>query len=378
MAKNRNLVADISEFQTSVNYKGLSDEVLFVWCRISDGATHYDRRIQQHVNGFKKAGADNYGFYWFLRPLNYSDGQAEAKQVLAWIKEYEDITKTGRPLMLDIEQFTNTSGTMRNAVQGCIDYLLNAGIKREQLWLYIDNGKYNQFNINTSGFKTIVPTYAYMDRAVNSPYWDLMPKHGQQLWQYSSTYASPNVAGNLDMSIFCNDGKPEMLYPYKGGQSTVSEKDTYLHSGRVKKIITKRDTGLYDSYALSKAKVIATIPKGTTLKVVESWFEGPKETDLSRFKVEFNGKTGWVSGNDDIVESAYWLMDKYGKKTKVKMKRDEYLYSDVALQKGKKPVKKGDVFTIEVNTTDPAGYPRLKTSFGMYLSALKSFTEWVE
>ena len=70
-------------------------------------------------------------------------------------------------------------------------------------------------------------------------------------------------------------------------------------------------------------------------------------------------------------------MDSYGKKTQLRTRDDDCVYADVSPQKGKMPVYKGDVFTIETNTTDLAGYPRLKTSFGMYLSALKSLTEWV-
>lgn len=167
---------------------------------------------------------------------------------------------------------------------------------------------------------------------------------------------------------------------YMNGGSDTSKKDepeTYLHSGRVKKVITKRDTGLYDGCALTKAKMIAKIPKGTTLKVTKSWFEGNKETDLSRFQVEYKGKTGWVSGNDDIVESAYWLMDSYGGKHKVKMLVDDFAYEKKDLSGRKTPIKKGDVYTVAENVTDGAGYPRLKLKSGLYITALKSFTKWI-
>lgn len=383
MAKNKNLVADISEFQTNVDYKGLSEQVLFTWLRISDGATYYDHMIEKHINGFKKAKANNYGFYWFLRPNNYEDGKSEAAQVLKWIKEYEDITKTGRPLMLDIEQFTNTSGTMRQAVQGCIDYLLKAGVKKEQIWLYIDNSKYNQFNINTKGFKTIVPTYAYMDRTVNSPYWDLLPQHGQQLWQYTCTFSSPYVQGNLDMSVFCNDGKPEMLYPFKANKPELpplSKNPTYYHSEKTKAITIKRSCAVYDNYAFSKAKKLKTLqPSNKEFKILKWWEQGEKPNQLSRLYIEYeNGKKGWITGSLDYVNSVYYLASEYSGKKYIEATQDQYIaeYNDLSGRLTK--IKKGDRFKVEANISDKAGYARFKLSNGKYASARKNHWKFVK
>lgn len=155
------------------------------------------------------------------------------------------------------------------------------------------------------------------------------------------------------------------------------EPATYYHTKRIKKIITKKSIDMYDGYALSKAKKVASVPAGKTLKVLDIWKQGDKSTDMSRFKVEYNGKTGWVTGNDDYIESAYYLNARYGDKTKVKILKDGYAYQTKGLDGRKTAIKKGDVYTITENVTDKAGYPRLKLKSGMYISALKSFSKWV-
>lgn len=369
MAKNKNLVCDISEFQTNVDYKGLSNQVLFTWVRISDGATYYDHKVNQHINGFKKAGADNYGFYWFLRPNNYNDGKSEAAQVLKWIKEYEDITKTGRPLMLDIEQFTNTSGTMRQAVQGCIDYLLKAGVKKEQMWLYIDNGKYNQFNINTTGFKTMVPTYAYMDRTVNTPYWSLMPKHGQQLWQYTATFSSPYVAGNVDMSVFCNDGKPEMLYPFRKTELKPLSKNPEYYTAKLKRVRLNRPTYIYKDKKL-KTKV-QQFDTGEEFEIVEGPFKDGKAT---RYKTESGF---YITGNLDYVNSIYHLRKEYNGSKTVELKRKAKLYKDKEFKKVVREYPKGTQFNIKDNVGLSNGRRVFKTESGFYITANKDYTKFV-
>lgn len=362
----KQFMLDISSYQANITPQQIkASGAKAVVIKLTESTNYTNPYISKQIEVCKKAGIEHIHFYHFQRATTVSGLTAEANYCVRVAKKYG---YKGSFIFLDAELKEAVPST--DAIKAFYKVVRDAGY-RAGFYTYKFMYPYFQSCVFTGSDGVWAAAYPLGNKPTDvAPDMNYFPSVDNCVaWQFTDNW----IGMNVDASYTLTDA----LLRDTGCSQKEERTETYLHSGRVKKVITKRDTGLYNGLALSKAKVIATIPKGTTLKVVESWFEGDKETDRSRFKVEFNGKTGWVSGNDDIVESAYWLLDKYGNKTQIKMKRDEYVYSDVALQKGKMPVKKGDVFTIVENATDAAGYPRLKTSFGMYLSSLKSFSEWV-
>lgn len=213
-------------------------------------------------------------------------------------------------------------------------------------------------------------------------YWGLTPNRDtvrlhREFFSTACPHRSYDIHGKSVNAV--KDYFISQIKKYMNGEEETKKDEpaTYYHTKRIKKIITKKVIDMYDSYALSKAKKVASVPAGKILKVLDIWKQGDKSTDMSRFKVEYNGKTGWVTGNDDYIESAYYLNAKYGDKTKVKILKDGYAYQTKELDGRKTAIKKGDVYTITDNITDKAGYPRLKLKSGMYISALKSFSQFV-
>lgn len=168
---------------------------------------------------------------------------------------------------------------------------------------------------------------------------------------------------------YMNDEKPKPQKP---------KESTYYHSKRAKKITIIQDCGIYDGVALTKAKKLGEAKSGQTFKVLDIWKKGDKPTDMSRFKIEYQkGKSGWVTGNDQYITSAYFLAKEYSGKKKVKALKDGSAFSKNDLSGKEVKYKKGDVFTVVDNVTDGAGYPRLKLKSGMYVSALKSHWKFV-
>ena len=361
----RQFMLDLSSYQSGITVDQIKQTgAKAVVIKLTESTNYVNPYIAQQINACKQAGIKYIHFYHFQHATTADGLTAEANYCVSVAQKYG---YKGSFIFLDAEQTDAVPSTA--AVQSFYKVIRDAGY-RAGFYTYKFMYPYFNSSVFTSSDGVWAAAYPLGNEATDeSPDMNYFPSIDNCVaWQFTDNWCGMN----LDCSYTLTDALLN-----KAGCAVKEDPDTYLHSGRVKKIITKHETGLYDGVALSKAKVIGTVPKDTTLKVIESWFEGPKETDLSRFKVEYNGKTGWVSGNDDIVESAYWLMDSYGDKHQIRMKEDDFLYSDVALGKGRVPVSKGDVFTIETNATDPAGYPRLKTSFGMYLSALKELSEWI-
>lgn len=155
---------------------------------------------------------------------------------------------------------------------------------------------------------------------------------------------------------------------------------TYWHSKSVKKVIIQNEAQkMYDKSALSKGKVITTIPIGAEVKVLEISYSGknPKPETVSRLKVEYKGKTGWITGNSFYVKSAYHMDKKYGSKDKIKILKDTKIYENPDLSGKSETIKAGTYFIVEDNIVDKNNYRRLKVktqSKCKYLTALKSFS----
>lgn len=362
----RQFMLDISSYQANITADQIKRTgAKAVVIKLTESTNYTNPYIAQQINVCKQAGVEYIHFYHFQRTTSVNGLTAEANYCVNVAKKYG---YKGSFIFLDAELKEAVPST--DAIKAFYKVVRDAGY-RAGFYTYKFMYPYFNNSVFTSCDGVWAAAYPLGDKATDqAPDMNYFPSVDNCVaWQFTDNWCG--------MNIDCSYTLTDALLSKVGKAEQKDEPKTYLHSTRAKKIRTLHETGLYDNYALAKAKVIAEIPKGTTLKVQKLWEEGPKDTDLSRYKVEYNGKTGWVSGNDDIVESAYWLNTKYGNKTQVQMLMDETIYNDPELSKKAGAIKKGDVFTIIDNVKDKNGYPRLKTSFGQYLTSLKSRTKWI-
>lgn len=362
----KQFMLDISSYQSGITVQQIkASGAKAVVIKLTESTNYTNPYIAQQIKVCKQAGIKHIHFYHFQRATNVSGLAAEAKYCISVAKQFG---YQGSFIFLDAELKEAVPTT--EAINAFYKVVRDAGYRAG---FYTYQFMYSYFNrsVFTGCDGVWAAAYPLGNQATDqSPNMGYFPSiENCVAWQFTDNWCGMHI----DCSYTLTDALLKTSAP------TVNRTETYLHSKRAKKVIPLTNIKMYDGLALSKAKVIGEIPEGVTVPVIEYWEEGKDEHDLVRLKVEYNGKQGWISGNDKYVKSAYWLADSYGKgsKTQVRMLRDDWIYKNIDLQGEKFPIKKGDVFTIEVNTTDPAGYPRLKTSFGLYVTALKSFTEWI-
>lgn len=200
--------------------------------------------------------------------------------------------------------------------------------------------------------------------------------------QVSSTacpHRSADIHGDTNgtLNYFISEIKRYM----NGGSKPDSKpkESTYYHSKRMKKLTVIKGCGIYDGVALTKAKKLADAKVDQTYKVVDVWKKGNEPEDMSRFKIEYaKGKTGWITGNDQYITSAYYLNKEYSGKRKIVATKSGEAYEKNDLSGKSVKYTKDDVFTVVDNVTDKAGYPRLKLKSGLYVTALKSHWKFIK
>lgn len=82
---------------------------------------------------------------------------------------------------------------------------------------------------------------------------------------------------------------------------------TYWHSDKVKAVKVLHEIGVYDGKSLSKSKTIGKLKVGEEVNVLGIWMKGKDKYDMSRLKIQYKGKTAWITGNAYYVESCYYL-----------------------------------------------------------------------
>lgn len=112
---------------------------------------------------------------------------------------------------------------------------------------------------------------------------------------------------------------------------------TYWYYSKVRAVKVLRDVEVHKIQSLSQSKVIGTIKAGKEVKVLSIWKEGNQKHDMSRLKIQYKGKTAWITGNAYYVESCYYLT---GNGKKIKTLKDTYAYSASNLTGKKEHVKK--------------------------------------
>lgn len=191
-------IIDVSEFQGSINWSsvvagGLSLAVI----RVQSGTSHEDLTYRTNIPTAISAGA-NYAVYAYFAAVSASDAKTEADSFVSRAKAAIGSSRPPRFYMVDVEESSVTSGTMRDAVSAYMDELNKLGIPDSQIVLYIANHLYAGFNLDVGRAAAIwLPSYGANDGTVAN---STKPTHPYDLWQYTSVGRVNGISGNVDMS----------------------------------------------------------------------------------------------------------------------------------------------------------------------------------
>src|SRR5437763_12486541 len=121
------IIADLSEWQGSIDFTQLKGQVDGVIIRVQHGYTHPDSRYKEYVTGCKANGIP-FGTYAYFAGVSVNDAIAEAKNALSLV----DIES--KCFAVDIEETCMTD--LVAGGQTFIDTLKAAGIKNVGLYSY--------------------------------------------------------------------------------------------------------------------------------------------------------------------------------------------------------------------------------------------------
>ena len=192
------VIIDVSEFQGNINWSsvvagGLSLAVI----RVQSGYTYADKTYTTNIPNAIAAGA-NYAVYAYFAGLDSDDAKDEAKSFVSRAKAAIGSNRAPRFWMVDVEEISVTSGTMRDAVSAYMDQLNSLGVPDSQIVLYIANQLYDTFNLDVGRAAGIwIPSYGANDGTVGG---SSKPNHPYDLWQYTSKGRVSGITGDVDMS----------------------------------------------------------------------------------------------------------------------------------------------------------------------------------
>jgi GH25 family lysozyme M1 (1,4-beta-N-acetylmuramidase) len=192
------VIIDVSEFQGSINWPSVvAGGLSLATIRVQSGYTYADKTYTTNIPNAITSGA-NYAVYAYFAGLDSDDAKDEAKSFVSRAKAAIGSSRAPRFWMIDVEEISVTSGTMRDAVSAYMDQLNSLGVPDSQIVLYIANQLYDTFNLDVGRSAGIwIPSYGANDGTVGG---SSKPNHPYDLWQYTSKGRVSGITGDVDMS----------------------------------------------------------------------------------------------------------------------------------------------------------------------------------
>ena len=278
------MVADISQFQPTVDYAKLKNDVDGVIVRIgyrgygSSGTLCKDEKFDTHMKGIVKNKIP-YGFYFFSQAKNATEGKEEADYCYKLIKDYSP----KYAVYFDSEMSTEGSGNGRAdkisksartdaAVAFCKEIEkkgFTAGVYSSTSWYNdkLDMSKIKKYSIWVADYGV------NNGRANKKP--SITPCNA---WQFTSKYKTSAVYTGIDMSYFYETIPTEGLKPiepktteqYSVNKTYTLQVDLKVRTGpgtnyAQKNLSSLSSTDKANCYNQSKA----VLKKGTKVKALE-------------------------------------------------------------------------------------------------------------
>ena len=352
-------IADVSEWQGNINWSLAKDDLNMAIIRAQYGTNYKDKYLDRNQKEATKHDVP-FGTYAYAQYINANDAKTEARAL------YNRTSKSAKFYVIDVEEFTVTSGTMRAATNTFVKELRS--LTNKKIGLYVGHHTYTQFNLDTTKFDFVwIPAYR-----------SWKPDYKHDMWQYTDGGQVKGIAGGVDLNKLSNTKKP--LSYYVGKTEANDQAHQYTAGGfkvnqqvKLKSTATKYHTG---------QKIPASV-KNKKYKVLETKVIAQSH---SKQAVLLSGINSWVLAQDVAKvtvatnNSYYNTNPKRVSLTKASTLRKINAQNGKDWDKSSNKVanfKKGTEFVIKSIKKSSAGTPRLITQSGHLLTANKSYVKQV-
>lgn len=194
-------IIDVSEWQQTIDWdKVVGAGLALAVIRVQHGASHEDLTYKTSIPAAVKAGA-NYGVYAYFAAISAADAESEASSFYSRATAAIGSGKAPRLWMIDVEENSVASGTIKDAVTAYLNKLNSLGVPDSKIVIYVSNALFG--SIDTTRTQIWIPSYGINDGTVANA---TKPLHPYDLWQYTSKGVVPGITANtVDMSTDPSD-----------------------------------------------------------------------------------------------------------------------------------------------------------------------------
>ncbi|WML29664.1 DUF5776 domain-containing protein [Neobacillus sp. OS1-32] len=354
------VIADISKWQGTIDWKTASNYLDLVIIRTQDGSSYEDPLHKTYENGAIQYKVP-FGVYAYNRSISTTDAKTEAKDF------YNRANKNTLFYVVDVEEKTSKSGeSMRAIINSYVTELRKYTDKK--IGVYIAHHLYEDLNIDTSKFDFVwIPRY----NNTNTP-----PKYDYDLWQYTdkgivkgiNTYVDLNrLHPDLTLGFFTDD-------PNDKGNPNYTE-DSLIKANyytvNPKKVVILKKVYQYENPNCTRDTVKTALTANHIVSVTGVAYS---TNGIPRLKLS-NGY--YITANKDYVLKVIATIDQYytavPKKVVIKKGLYEYKSTNFITANRIRGLQKNKIVTISGIAYTASGTPRLKTSSGTYITASKDY-----
>ena len=281
------IIADLSEWQGTIDFAKLAKVVDGVILRVQAGYTHPDKRYKEYVDGCK-ANNIPFGTYAYFKGVSIPDSIAEAKNAI------ELMDADSKFFALDIEE--NCNGDLVSTGQAFIDYLKNKGVQK--VGLYSGESFFNTHNLGSIKVDFVwIAKYGTNDGQQHTK-----PSVACDLWQYTSVGHLDGINGNVDLNVLAGTKQLEYFTGVTAAQSPQPNADPLAPQFCTKQTVIQklRCDGPTDIRVAPNhnSQYVRDTVKGEVFDVYD------KVKDLSGHTWNNLGGANWV---DEASGVFYWL-----------------------------------------------------------------------
>ena len=263
---------DVSKWNGNINWRSVKNSgVDYVIIRAGYGTSTIDPKFKTYIEGAKSVGL-KIGVYWFSYATTPNNAAIEAQACLNAISPYK--SSVTYPVFFDFEydsvRYANNNGvkvTRDLASRMATSFLNKVESKGYTSGIYTNKDfSSTYFTSDLINSNNMWVAQYSSTNTFGKPY---------SMWQYSEKGSVPGISGYVDMNYTC-------LKTF-GGSSGSEEPSTPSENQGV----TTANVNFRKS-ASTSSSIIETIPKNTTVEVVDKSTSG-------WYKVKYKGNTGYVS-----------------------------------------------------------------------------------
>ncbi|WP_343346197.1 SH3 domain-containing protein [Terrisporobacter petrolearius] len=263
---------DVSKWNGNINWRSVKNSgVDYVIIRAGYGTSTIDPKFKTYIEGAKSVGL-KIGVYWFSYATTPNNAAMEAQACLNALSPYKN--NVTYPVFFDFEydsvRYANNNGvkvTRDLASRMATSFLNKVESKGYTSGIYTNKDfSSTYFTSDLINSNNMWVAQYSSTNTFGKPY---------SMWQYSEKGSVPGISGYVDMNYTC-------LKTFGGSSGSEDPSIPSENQG-----VTTANVNFRKS-ASTSSSIIETIPKNTTVEVVDKSTSG-------WYKVKYKGNTGYVS-----------------------------------------------------------------------------------